>query len=283
MTAHTYCSQPRPDPARRLSPVSPEAYHVPDVVSVPAQAMLESVLWRKLSWRRGVKGRLAARFAAIRVRVADGPPQRIGTMGAQHLPGEEVWLVGEHRSSGERKYYLSNLPPDLPLKRLAGVVKARWVCEQAHQQMKEELGLALRRPIMARPSPARADEHDRLAVPAVSPPHRGEAGKKESDAGRRRDHRNRACRPSGPRSSRPLRSHPQPHAHTAVTRFALLICQSSASIVFPASPASDSAIAVAAPIRTVRSRHGPARPLGLPVPRVVAVRPQRQNLCRLAT
>ncbi|WP_430515434.1 IS701 family transposase [Aureimonas ureilytica] len=119
----------------------PRKNHVPDVVSVPAQAMLESVRWRKLSWRRGVKGPLAARFAAIRVRVADGPPQRIGRMGAQHLPGQEVWLVGEHRSSGERKYYLANLPPDTPLKRLAGAIKARWVCEQAHQQTKEELGL----------------------------------------------------------------------------------------------------------------------------------------------
>jgi SRSO17 transposase len=119
----------------------PRKNHVPDVVSVPAPAMLESVRWRKLSWRRGVKGPLAARFAAIRVRVADGPPQRIGTMSAQHLPGQEVWLVGEHRSSGERKYYLANLPPDTPLKRLAGAIKARWVCEQAHQQMKEELGL----------------------------------------------------------------------------------------------------------------------------------------------
>jgi len=87
------------------------------------------------------KGKLAARFAAVRVRVADGEPQRISAMGAQHLPGEEVWIVGEHRSSGERKYHLSNLPADVPLKRLAGVVKARWVCEQAHQQMKEELGL----------------------------------------------------------------------------------------------------------------------------------------------
>ena len=103
----------------------PRKNHVPDVVSVPTQAMLESIRWRKLSWRRGVKGPLAARFAAVRVRVADGPPQRIGTMGAQHLTGEEVWLVGEHRSSGERKYYLANLPPDTPLKRLAGAVKAR--------------------------------------------------------------------------------------------------------------------------------------------------------------
>jgi SRSO17 transposase len=49
--------------------------------------------------------------------------------------------VGEHRSSGERKYYLSNLPPNTTLKHLASLIKARWVCEQAHQQLKEELGL----------------------------------------------------------------------------------------------------------------------------------------------
>ena len=49
--------------------------------------------------------------------------------------------MGEHRSSGERKYYLSNLPPDTALKQLASLIKARWVCEQAHQQLKEELGL----------------------------------------------------------------------------------------------------------------------------------------------
>ena len=50
-------------------------------------------------------------------------------------------MVGERRSTGERKYYLSNLPADTPLKQLAGAIKARWVCEQAHQQLKEELGL----------------------------------------------------------------------------------------------------------------------------------------------
>lgn len=62
-------------------------------------------------------------------------------MGAQHMPGEEVWFVGEHRSSSEQKYYLSNLPADTPIRTLASAIKARWVCEQAHQQLKEELGL----------------------------------------------------------------------------------------------------------------------------------------------
>ena len=57
------------------------------------------------------------------------------------MPGEEVWLVGERRASGEQKYYLANLPADANLRTLAATIKARWVCEQAHQQLKEELGL----------------------------------------------------------------------------------------------------------------------------------------------
>jgi SRSO17 transposase len=119
----------------------PRKNHVPDVKSLSAEKTLAAVSWRTLSWRRGTKGPLKARFAAVRVRVADGPPQRIGDMGQQHMPGEAAWLIGELRSTGERKYYLSNLPADTPLKRLAGAVKARWACEQAHQQLKEELGL----------------------------------------------------------------------------------------------------------------------------------------------
>jgi SRSO17 transposase len=81
------------------------------------------------------------RFAAVRVRVADGPPQRIRDKGQQHLLGEVVWLIGEHRMSGEKKYYLANLPAKTDLRTLAATIKARWVCAQAHQQLKEELGL----------------------------------------------------------------------------------------------------------------------------------------------
>src|SRR5215217_4550471 len=98
--------------------------------------------WRTVTWRRGTKGPLRASFAAVRVRVADGTPTRAGERSHQHLPGkEEVWLVGERRSTGEHKYYLSNLPTETPLKILAATIKARWLCEQAHQQLKEELGL----------------------------------------------------------------------------------------------------------------------------------------------
>ena len=121
-----------------LTPTGRPAKHpVPSRPPCSAAAMLETQRWRRLTWRNGTKGPLSARFAALRVRVADGPRNADST----RLPGREVWLIGEWRDSGERKYYLSNLPPRTSLRRLAATVKARWSCEQAHQQLKQELGL----------------------------------------------------------------------------------------------------------------------------------------------
>jgi SRSO17 transposase len=119
----------------------PRQRHVPNILSMAAEDMLADGRWRNITWRTGTKGKLKARFAAVRVRVADGPPQRIRDKGQQHLPGDEAWLIGEHRMSGETKYYLANLPAKTDLRTLAATIKARWICEQAHQQMKEELGL----------------------------------------------------------------------------------------------------------------------------------------------
>lgn len=119
----------------------PRKNRVPDILSTSAESLLADATWTELSWRKGTKGPLRAKFAARRIRIADGTPQRIWDKGQQHLPGEEAWLVGEHRICGQRKYYLSNLPAEADLLALAATIKARWVCEQAHQQMKEELGL----------------------------------------------------------------------------------------------------------------------------------------------
>src|SRR5271169_3980266 len=65
----------------------PRKHHVPDILSIAAEQMLASAKWKTVSWRSGTKGRLKARFAALRVRTADGPPQRIWDKGQQHLPG----------------------------------------------------------------------------------------------------------------------------------------------------------------------------------------------------
>lgn len=119
----------------------PRKYHIAENPAVSAEAALAEAKWQRISWRRGTKGRLTCLFAARRVRIADGHKHRMRDQRMQRMPGEEVWLVGERRSTGEQKYYVSNLPPDMSLKKLAAAIKARWVCEQAHQQLKEELGL----------------------------------------------------------------------------------------------------------------------------------------------
>ena len=55
----------------------PRKRHVPDSLSTAAEDMLASARWRTVSWRSGTKGRLKARFAAVRVRTADGLPPQI--------------------------------------------------------------------------------------------------------------------------------------------------------------------------------------------------------------
>ncbi|MBA2245511.1 MAG: transposase, partial [Gemmatimonadetes bacterium] len=128
-------------PVRKRPGVRPPKHPTPSAESVPAAAWIESLgeaAFRTVSWRRGTKGAVKARFAAVRVRMAEGAP--IGS-GRKAPAEEELWLVCESRATGEKKYYLCNHPPDTPLKTLARAIKARWSCEQAHEQMKNDLGL----------------------------------------------------------------------------------------------------------------------------------------------
>ncbi len=122
----------------------PPTRWTPSLRSCSAQAMIAALgprAFRRVVWRRGTKGPLAAGFAAVRVRVADGP----GMTASRRRPGPAAGLVCERRRGpGGRvsaKYYLTNHPATTSLAPLVRVIKARWVCEQAHQQMKEELGL----------------------------------------------------------------------------------------------------------------------------------------------
>jgi SRSO17 transposase len=126
-------------PARVPPTGRPPKHPVPTAPRATAEAVLAArpEAWHTVTWRRGTKGPLAAGFAAMRVCVADGPELARG----QHLPGEVLWLVGERRATGERKYYLTNHPAGTALPTLVAAIKARWVCEQAHQQLKVELGL----------------------------------------------------------------------------------------------------------------------------------------------
>jgi SRSO17 transposase len=119
----------------RRGPPSPRPVPVPPHVA--ASTMLATARWRTVRWRAGTKGMLEGRFAMARVRVADGPADGDD----DHLPGQPAWLVGEERRDGERRYYLTNHPAGTPRRTVIRAIKARWACEQAHQQLKEELGL----------------------------------------------------------------------------------------------------------------------------------------------
>ena len=117
----------------------PAKHPIPSKKSVSAEQVIESLgprAFRRVTWRRGTKGKLGAEFAIVRVCVADGP--RVSER--KRLPGQLAWLVCERRDK-ERKYYLCNFPENTSKRRVVAAIKARWSCEQAHQQLKQELGL----------------------------------------------------------------------------------------------------------------------------------------------
>ena len=129
------------------------------------------------------------------------------------MPGEqEVWLVGEKRKTGEQKYYLSNLPADATLKALAAAIKARWICEQAHQQLKEELGLDH----FEGRSWTGLHRHCLMAMIAfafLQSRRLQAAGRKKESGGHRHSRR---CRPSGKPSSNSSHAHHPADALTAL-------------------------------------------------------------------
>ena len=195
--------------------------HIPDAKSVAAHTVLGDATWRTISWRRGTKGRLAARFAALRIRVADGPTQRIRDMGNQHMPGEEVWLIGEHRSNEERKYYLSNLPADAAFKVLAASEGALDLRAGEPADEGRTRSRPLQRAILDRPASTRTDDDGRLRVPAILPPRRGRWGEKGSPV----LHRNRPCQPSGKPFSPSLHRHRRYDVPIVVSVLLIVFCQ----------------------------------------------------------
>ena len=52
----------------------PRKYHILDQGPVSVADMLAGETWRKVAWRRGIKGRLTCLFAAKGVRIAEGHP-----------------------------------------------------------------------------------------------------------------------------------------------------------------------------------------------------------------
>jgi SRSO17 transposase len=91
---------------------------------------------RKVSWREGIRGMMRSRFAALRVRAAHRDYWR-------KEPHPEQWLLIEWPTKEKEptKYWLSNLPASIHLRKLVAITKLRWRIERDYEELKQELGL----------------------------------------------------------------------------------------------------------------------------------------------
>jgi SRSO17 transposase len=91
---------------------------------------------RSVTWREGTRGSMRSRFAALRVRVAHRDYWR-------SEPHPEQWLLIEWPAVEKEptKYWLSNLPASISLRKLVDIAKLRWRIERDYEELKQELGL----------------------------------------------------------------------------------------------------------------------------------------------
>jgi SRSO17 transposase len=135
-TAPAYAGRGRPPtPRYREDPTN-----LADLARTAGRAALRRVTWRHGSRRntRNPTAAMRSRFTALRVRPAnrDIPRHSDGS-----LP--ECWLIAEWPPGQPEPtdYWLSNLPPDTPLRELVRLAKIRWRIEHDYRELKDGLGL----------------------------------------------------------------------------------------------------------------------------------------------
>ena len=97
---------------------------------------LPNKTFRRVTWREGSNTKLASRFAAVRVRPAQGDTSR-------SEPRAEEWCLIEWPKDEPEptKYWFSTLPADTSLTALVRQAKRRWRIARDYQDLKQELGL----------------------------------------------------------------------------------------------------------------------------------------------
>jgi SRSO17 transposase len=100
------------------------------------QVGLPTKAFRRVTWREGSNTKLASRFAAVRIRPAQGDTSRCE-------PRAEEWcLIEWPKDEAEpTKYWFSTLPADISLTDLVRQAKRRWRIERDYQDLNQELGL----------------------------------------------------------------------------------------------------------------------------------------------
>jgi SRSO17 transposase len=120
---------------RPTSAIRRDAAHQP--ISAKQLALeLPQKAWRRVTWREGTNTKLAARFAAVRVRPAHRDDKR-------STPRPEEWCLIEWPADEAEptKYFLSTLPANISRRALVKTTKLRWRIERDYQDLKQELGL----------------------------------------------------------------------------------------------------------------------------------------------
>ena len=122
---------------RRAGDGPPPAQVAALAEALPAEA------WREVAWREGAAEELSSRFAALRVRPAQGDLRGEHRDDHRSEPRPEQWLLIEWpEDEGERmKFWFSSLPAETPLERLVYLAKLRWLIERDYQELKQEVGL----------------------------------------------------------------------------------------------------------------------------------------------
>ncbi|MEU4213682.1 IS701 family transposase [Streptomyces sp. NPDC026206] len=119
---------PRPLPRYRTRPVSLRE-HVLDAGWDQAVT---------ITWRKGSKGPMTSAFIALRVRLAGRRPKPAldGTIPLR-------WLIAQWPDGQDEpvKYWISNLPADIPVPDLVRLAKLRWRIEHDYRELKTSLGL----------------------------------------------------------------------------------------------------------------------------------------------
>lgn len=117
----------------------------PEMPLVTAKAWalgLPPEAWQDVSWRQGTQGTLCSRFAAARIRPAQGCYNRKSD--AIYLIPQEEWLIAEW-PAGEpapTRYWLSTFPEATSITTLVYLAKLRWRIEDDYEDLKQEVGLA---------------------------------------------------------------------------------------------------------------------------------------------
>ncbi|MEU8686010.1 transposase [Streptomyces sp. NPDC048611] len=93
---------------------------------------------RTVFWRKGSKAAMSSHFVLVRVRLARRRPKPAAD-GTIPL----AWLIAQWPEGADEpvKYWISNLPADLPVKDLVRLAKSRWRIEHDYREMKTAPGL----------------------------------------------------------------------------------------------------------------------------------------------